>query len=97
MSVTPRGALIFSGLAIAALALAPALIGGRMQVVLVGIGVVLVLATIFERIVYKPVDAGRPGPGWQATAECFVDPTTGRKMRVFVKPVTGERRYVEMD
>ena len=34
-----------------------------------------------------------PGPPFQPTDERFVDPTTGRRMRVYVDPATGERRY----
>jgi len=30
---------------------------------------------------------------FRATGEVFVDPTSGRRMRVFVDPDTGERRY----
>src|SRR5579859_6286856 len=58
------------------------------------IGALLVLGVIFERIVYKPVDRAPPGPEWQATEERFVDPTSGATLTVFVKPSTGERRYV---
>lgn len=31
---------------------------------------------------------------FRPTAEVFVDPTTGHRMRVLVDPRTGERRYV---
>ena len=33
-------------------------------------------------------------PRFRPTAEVFVDPTTGHRMRVLVDPRTGERRYV---
>jgi hypothetical protein len=36
---------------------------------------------------------GRLEPRFQQTAETFVDPTSGHRMRVFVDPRTGERRY----
>lgn len=34
-----------------------------------------------------------PGPPFRPTEERFVDPTTGRRMRVYVDPASGERRY----
>jgi hypothetical protein len=35
------------------------------------------------------------GPGrYQRTDEVFEDPTTGRRLRVWFDPVTGERRYL---
>jgi hypothetical protein len=59
------------------------------------IGGLLVLGVVFERVVYKPVDRAPSGPDWRATEERFVDPTTGATLTVFVKPSTGERRYVD--
>ena len=45
-----------------------------------------------------PGGGERPGevlePRFRPTAEVFVDPTTGHRMRVLVDPATGERRYV---
>jgi hypothetical protein len=35
-----------------------------------------------------------PEPGWIATGELFVDPSTGRLMRVWLEPGRGTRRYV---
>ena len=70
------------------------------------IGVGGLLAVIFERVRYrsdaaersrvlleKPEDDAAPAPPFQPTDELFVDPTTRRKMRVYVDPATGERRY----
>ena len=38
---------------------------------------------------------GGTGPGgYQRTDEVFEDPTTGRRLRVWFDPVTGERRYL---
>ncbi len=71
-----------------------------------GVGCIVVLA--FERMRYRsaaaeiPRSAGPPGgeaPGeplearFQATSEVFVDPSSGKTMRVFADPATGERRY----
>jgi len=76
----------------------------------VAFGGFLVVAVAAERQRYRSEAAERsnaqPGPGggertgeileprFQTTAEAFVDPTTGHRMRVLVDPATGERRYV---
>lgn len=71
----------------------------------VGGGAIIVLA--LERSRYRSRSAERtleaPGPGggdpaapglpFRPTEERFVDPTSGRTMRVYVDPATGERRY----
>ena len=63
-------------------------------------GMLAVWAAIFliglaiERWRYKPLAAGAPGAGWQATGERFVDPETGKLVTVYFHPRTGERRYV---
>jgi hypothetical protein len=38
-------------------------------------------------------DPAAPAPPFRPTDERFVDPTSGRTMRVYVNPATGERRY----
>ena len=73
------------------------------------IGVVILLAVVLERQRYRSEDADRAfdpiGPGggeppgsieprFRPTDERFVDPTTGHRMRVYVDPRTGERRYL---
>jgi uncharacterized membrane protein HdeD (DUF308 family) len=58
-------------------------------------GAVLVLATVFERVIYKPIDSVRPGPGWQRTSERFIDDATGKFVTVYIEPKTGERLYVQ--
>ena len=40
---------------------------------------------------------GALDPRFRPTAETFVDPTTNRRMRVFVDSRSGERRYVAED
>jgi hypothetical protein len=55
---------------------------------------ILLLGLLFERYVYKPVRPQPPGPGWDRTAEKFVDPRSGRTVVVYYNPRTGERRYV---
>jgi hypothetical protein len=57
-------------------------------------GALLILGTVFERLIYKQVEPGRPGPGWVATDERFVDEDNGKMVRVWLEPTSGERRYV---
>lgn len=60
-----------------------------------GIGIVIILGTLFER--WRYTQSGRPLNGrWQSTGERFADPTTGKEMEVFYDPSSGERRYVEL-
>ena len=60
-----------------------------------GIGIVIILGTLFER--WRYTQSGRPLNGrWQATGERFADPTTGKEVEVFYDPASGERRYVEL-
>ncbi|MBF8290725.1 MAG: hypothetical protein HW391_1693 [Chloroflexi bacterium] len=76
----------------------------------VAIGSLLVILPLVERHRYRSEAAEKSrqatGPGggetadgaietrFRPTAEAFVDPTTGHRMRVLVDPGTGERRYV---
>ena len=75
-----------------------------------GFGAVLVVAVAIERQRYRSDAAERSnaptGPGggepsgaaldsrFKPTTEMFIDPTTGKQMRVLVDPKSGERRYV---
>jgi hypothetical protein len=79
-------------------------VAGLWAIALGGAGLV---GISFERLRYRSEaaertrdDAGAGGGEPQApqhpfrpTGERFVDPTTGRLMRVYVDPATGERRY----
>jgi hypothetical protein len=74
------------------------------------IGLVLIVAAVIERMRYRSSEAeataDRPGPGggeplgarletrFRPTDERFEDPSTGVRMRVWLDPVAGERRYV---
>jgi hypothetical protein len=60
-------------------------------------GAIFAGGVLIERWRYKRLSEGRPGRGWQATPERFVDPETGRLVTVFLNPATGERRYVACD
>ncbi len=55
--------------------------------------VVVLVAALFEARRYRSRVSGTAG--WQDTDEKFVDPTTGRLMKVRFNPRTGERDYVE--
>jgi hypothetical protein len=74
------------------------------------LGLALIVAAVIERARYRSseaeLSADRPGPGggepqgapldprFQPTEERFEDPTTGLRMRVWLDPAAGERRYV---
>lgn len=75
-------------------------------------GAVTLVAVAVERNRYRSEDAERSfetaGPGggepsrdldprFRRSGETFIDPTSGRRMRVFVDARTGERRYVADD
>jgi hypothetical protein len=76
---------------------------------LVFTGGVLLLSVALERLRYRSEQAdrvgARPGPGggetldapmeqrFRRTDELFEDPTSRRRMRVWLDPTTGERRY----
>jgi hypothetical protein len=57
-----------------------------------GLGVVIVLGTVFERWRYRTSDT-RPGATWEPTGERFEDPHTGKTVQVFYDPQSGQRRY----
>ena len=61
-----------------------------------GIGLVLIVGALFERVHYKMLTPRPPGRGWLATPERFVDPASGRLVEVHVRPETGERAYVDV-
>ncbi|HTO40926.1 MAG TPA: hypothetical protein VL026_08115 [Rhizomicrobium sp.] len=57
-------------------------------------GALVVVGTIYERYRYKPLEEGRPGSPWVATAERFIDDESGKAVTVYLDPATGERKYV---
>ena len=75
---------------------------------LLGLGAVLLIVAAIEVTRYRSEQAERhrldPGTGggeqgpleprFKRTDETFVDPTTSLRMRVFMDPATGERRYI---
>jgi len=101
--------LVLVGLVTLAAAGPGGLIGG---IWLIGTGCALLVAATFERRRYRSTAAERtnqpagPGGGEPAgameprfvpTQEVFIDPTSRRRMRVFVDGRTGERRYLAED
>lgn len=72
-------------------------------------GLALMVGALIERIRYRSEAADRDGtpagkaggepvnttiePRFRRTDEVFVDPTTQQRMRVWLDPSTGERRY----
>jgi hypothetical protein len=55
-------------------------------------GAVVVRGLVFERWRYQNKNAAQDGD-WEPTCERFVDPETGRNVRVLYNPHNGERRY----
>ena len=96
--------LVLGGLALIGVGLPTAITG----LYFVAGGGVLMLAAVLERTRYRSEAAERandpPGPGggepqaaearFRPTDEVFIDPTTGRRMRVLLDARTGERRYI---
>jgi hypothetical protein len=60
---------------------------------LLGVSLVVLLGTLFERWRYRHLSERQDGE-WQRTSERFLDPATGEPVDVLFNPHTGERRYV---
>jgi len=58
-----------------------------------GLGVIVIVGTLFERWRYRDIEE-RPAGNWQRTGEQFIDPSSGKPVEVLFNPRTGERRYV---
>jgi len=98
--------LAISGLLLIAL---PDLGGTVAGIYIVLLGGAMIVGALLERMRYRSdaLDRTAPpvGPGggepldatmeprFTSTDEVFVDPTSGHRMRVFMDPRTGERRY----
>jgi len=88
MLIAIGGMLLVAGLACMAFGVFPP------TFVLAFWGIMLVIGTVFERVIYKPNLAQRPGPTFQRTPERFIDDQTGEPVTVYIEPATGERAYV---
>ncbi len=53
----------------------------------------IALAVLLERWRYRSREAAGGDGAWEPTDERFIDPESGRPMRVLYNPRTGERRY----
>ena len=58
------------------------------------IGAAILVAIVWSFFVRRHGESQTPADGWQRTDELFVDPSTNRRMRVWVDPVDGSRHYV---
>lgn len=73
------------------------LAGAREQgLALLSSGVVVFLATAFERWRYRTARR-LDGEKWERTGERFEDPASGAIVEVFYNARTGERRYIPRD
>lgn len=63
-------------------------------VIYVVVGVAILVAIIMSLFVRRHGESQTPADGWERTDEVFVDPTTERRMRVWVDPLDGTRHYV---
>ena len=64
------------------------------MVIAVIVVVALVALFVVSLFLKRHGEAVVPAGGWQRSDEVFVDPTTGRRMRVWVDPMDGSRHYV---
>ncbi len=90
-----RAVLVIIGIGLIGAAVGAALTGCGLGAVLrLGLpGLILVAALFVERWRYRRLGASDPGPLWTATGERFIDPETGRLVKVYWRPETGERHY----
>jgi hypothetical protein len=69
-------------------------VSALLALVYVVIGAAVLVAIVWSFFLRRHGESELPAEGWQRTDEVFVDPTTERRMRVWVDPVDGARRYV---
>lgn len=55
---------------------------------------VLVVFFVISLFLRRHGESEVPAGDWARTDEVFVDPTTGRRMRVWIEPRDGTRHYV---
>ena len=67
---------------------------GLVLVVYIVIGAAVLVAIVMSFFVRRHGESALPAEGWERTDEVFVDPTTNRRMRVWVDPRDGARHYV---
>ncbi len=90
-----RGAVLAVGLVMLVAGAAVAAAGvPAASLWLLGMGGLITVGVVLERVIYKPLLREKPGAGWVKTAERFIDPESGKEVDVFYNPVSGERQYV---
>ena len=57
-------------------------------------GLLLAAGLAWEQRYRRAAEAPPAAEGWQRTAEVFIDPESGERVRVWTLPATGQRRYV---
>jgi hypothetical protein len=62
--------------------------------VYVVIGAAVLVAIVMSFFVRRHGEAALPADGWRRTDEVSIDPTTNRRMRVWIDPSDGSRHYV---
>ena len=67
---------------------------GLLVAVYVVVGAAILAAIVWSFFVRRHGESQTPADGWQRTDEVFMDPSTNRRMRVWVDPVDGSRHYV---
>jgi len=65
-----------------------------LTVIFVLIGVAVLIAIGMSFFVRRHAESEVPAEDWRRTDEIFVDPTTNRRMRVWVDPVDEARHYI---
>jgi hypothetical protein len=60
----------------------------------IGNAAVIILGTLFERSRYKSKSTQKEG--WVPTKEQFIDHQSGKLVKVYFHPQSGERKYVEV-
>ena len=65
-----------------------------LTLVYVVVGLAVLVAIVLSFFVRRHNETAAPGAGWEPTDEVFVDPTSKRRMRVWLDPADGERKYV---
>jgi hypothetical protein len=63
-------------------------------VVYVVIGIAVLVAVVMSFFVRRHGESVLPSENWERTDEVFLDPTTNRRMRVWVDPIDSSRHYV---
>lgn len=80
------------------------MIGAIIAVFVIGLQVAAFIALVvvswlyFDRRYKSKKDGSRhtePNPGYEPTAEVFIDPKDHKRYRVYFNPATGDRQYVE--